>query len=174
MNKLRWQVPWQGPVSFILCLIGIGISVYLTIVHYDAAVQVSCPATGAIDCVAVITSPQSVIFGLPVSLYGLVWFVGMAVLCSGWGWNVSSPSVTEFSESAAGGPSYGQVIGYLRLGGVISGIGFVLYLISVEAFDVHKICLWCTSVHILEFILLVIVISTTGWSLGQLPQVQAD
>lgn len=164
---IRWKVPWQGPITFILALVGIGISVYLTIVHYDTAIGVSCPATGAIDCVAVITSPQSVIFGLPVALYGLIWFVAMAVFCSPWAWNCSSPQLSGYNPS-----QLGRVIGLLRFAGTITAMGFVIYLISVEAFDVHKICLWCSSVHLITFILLVTVITTANWSVGQTWEVE--
>ncbi len=164
-EMIRWKVPWQGPVTFVLALLGIGISIYLTIVHYDTAIQVSCPATGAIDCAAVITSPQSVILGLPVAVYGLAWFVGMTVLFSPWAWNTSSPQLSGYKPTRIG-----KSVGILRLAGVLSAICFVIYLIWVEAFAVHKICLWCSSVHLITFVLLIIVITSSPWSLGQVWQ----
>ena len=38
---------------------------------------------------------------------------------------------------------------------------FVIYLIYVELFDVGAICLWCTSVHIMTFLLFVIIVTAT-------------
>jgi len=45
-----------------------------------------------------------------------------------------------------------------RLLSVGVGTIFVLYLVYVELFRVDAICLWCTSVHVLTFLLLVIVL----------------
>lgn len=46
-------------------------------------------------------------------------------------------------------------------------ISFVIYLIYLELYQIQKICLWCTSVHVTTFLLLITVVSTTRWSLGQ-------
>jgi uncharacterized membrane protein len=40
-------------------------------------------------------------------------------------------------------------------------MGMVIYLISQEALVLHVICLWCTGVHVLTFVLFLLVI--TGW-----------
>ena len=40
-----------------------------------------CSDTGAINCTKVTTSPQSVIFGIPVAVLGLAYFVPMIALC---------------------------------------------------------------------------------------------
>jgi uncharacterized membrane protein len=45
-------------------------------------------------------------------------------------------------------------------------MGFVIYLIYAELFLINAICLECTSVHILTFILFVLVLGGTaelGW-----------
>jgi Vitamin K epoxide reductase family. len=47
------------------------------------------------------------------------------------------------------------------MGLAICGIGFVLYLVSVELLVVDAICLWCTSVHIITFLLLIAVGTAT-------------
>ena len=39
------------------------------------------PGSGAINCEKVTTSPQSYVFGIPVAMLGLVFFVPMLVLC---------------------------------------------------------------------------------------------
>ena len=40
-------------------------------------------------------------------------------------------------------------------------MGFVLYLVSAELLIIHAICLWCTAVHVITFILFVLIV--TGW-----------
>jgi uncharacterized membrane protein len=50
-------------------------------------------------------------------------------------------------------------LGRLRLAGAISGVGMVLYLVYVEAVQLKALCLWCTGVHILTFLLFVSVLT---------------
>ena len=48
-----------------------------------------------------------------------------------------------------------------RVGGVVVGIGMVVYLVAQEALVLHTICLWCTGVHVLTFAMFLVVV--TGW-----------
>jgi uncharacterized membrane protein len=49
-----------------------------------------------------------------------------------------------------GGPAW---LPWARIGVVTTGICFVLYLVYVELFEVDALCLWCTSVHVITFLL---------------------
>ena len=43
------------------------------------------------------------------------------------------------------------------------GIVSVIYLVWVELFKVEAICLWCTGVHVLTFVLFaLVVVESTG------------
>ena len=141
---------WLPPVATIVSLLGLGVATYLTITHYAAGVvPLACPATGGINCQRVTTSPQSMIFGLPVALYGAVWFVLMVAANVGPAWRSDR---------------WWIILG--RLGLAVAGIGFVIYLIYAELFLINAICLECTSVHVLSFILFVLVLGGTaqlGW-----------
>jgi uncharacterized membrane protein len=54
---------------------------------------------------------------------------------------------------------------------MIVGIGFVLYLLYAELFDIGSICLYCTSVHVITFVLFVLTgLAVAVWGLS--PQVQ--
>ncbi|MDQ1617256.1 MAG: hypothetical protein QOJ60_3195, partial [Actinomycetota bacterium] len=64
---------WAAITSFMLCLAGLGISVYLTIEHYRASTSLACPDTGVVNCLKVTTSTYSKLFGVPVALLGLVY-----------------------------------------------------------------------------------------------------
>jgi uncharacterized membrane protein len=132
---------WAAPVCLVLTAIGIGLATYLTIVHYDTNIPLSCPAKGAIDCEAVTTSAQSKVFGIPVALLGLAYFVGMIPWHLPVAWRSADPRIK---------------IGRLLYG--LSGIGFVCYLVYAEAVIIKKICLWCTGVHITTLILFVVTV----------------
>ena len=67
-----------------LSLAGVGISIYLTLLHY-AGVTPACPESGPVNCEAVLTSSYSVIAGttIPTSAAGIAWFGVSALL---WSW----------------------------------------------------------------------------------------
>jgi uncharacterized membrane protein len=129
----------------VCCVAGLGVSIYLTLTHYTKAVSLVCSNNGAINCEKVTTSAQSVVFGVPVAVLGLIFFVSMLVL--------SLPRIYQRPELG---------IARLRLASSVVGIGFVFYLLYSELFVIHAICLWCSSVHILTFIIFCLVV--TGWS----------
>ncbi|HEY3924081.1 MAG TPA: vitamin K epoxide reductase family protein [Acidothermaceae bacterium] len=141
-SKMTSGAPvWAAPVCLVLTVIGIGLATYLTIAHYDTNIPLTCPAKGAIDCEAVTTSAQSKVFGIPVALLGLAYFVGMIPWHLPMAWRSADPRIK---------------IGRLLYG--LSGIGFVCYLVYAEAFIIKKICLWCTGVHITTLVLFVVTV----------------
>jgi uncharacterized membrane protein len=134
------RLRWQPLVTTLLCLAGIGISTYLTITHFDKQALV-CSGGGLINCEKVTTSPQSEVFGvIPVAFLGLFYFVPMMVLCLPPAW-----------------ASRHRLVHLARLGGAIAGMGMVLYLISAELIQIKAICVWCSSVHLITFVLFVII-----------------
>ena len=135
---------WRIYASIVVCILGLADATYLTLTHYTNVVPFVCPDTGIVNCAQVTSSPQSYVFGIPVAVLGLVYFVPMLVLSLPFAWK-----------------SKNHVFAWLRLVGVVTGIGFVAYLVYSELFVIKKICLYCTGVHILTFILFVIVV--TGW-----------
>ncbi len=134
---------WQPITAFVLSLCGFGVSMYLTIEHYTGGI-VSCPAGGgAIDCQKVTTSAESKVFGIPVALLGLLFFIALLVVNLPPMWRVASRRMAQ-----------------LRLAMVVGGMGFVIYLLSAELFVIKAICLWCTSVHVVTFLLFIVVVTS--------------
>jgi len=142
---------WRSVVTPLACLFGVGISIYLTIAHYSSS-SLTCPfgGTGAIDCAKVTTSAESVVFGIPVAVLGLVFFVPMLMLCLPAAWR-----------------SANRYVAPLRLVASVVSIGFVFYLVHAELFDIHAICIWCTTVHVLTFVVFLAVV--TGWDEARAP-----
>jgi len=129
--------------TLILSLYGLGASVYLTLAHYDTAVTLVCSDKGLVNCEEVTTSPESMIFGvIPVALAGLLFYVFMVAINSPWGWRLQ----------------HLPVVRWLRLGSVVAGMAFVLYLIYAELIEIRAICLWCTSVHVATFLIFALLI----------------
>ena len=136
----RLQVPrWAAPVGLLLTVAGIGVAVYLTIAHYDTGVSLMCSSKGAINCEKVTQSAQSEVFGIPVAVLGLAYFVGMLPLQLPAAWRSADPRVR-----------------WGRLAYTAAGILFVFYLVYAEAVIIKAICLWCTAVHVLTLLLFVL------------------
>lgn len=130
-------LPW---VSVAVSLAGLGASTYLTLAHYTTASILACNSTGLVDCAAVTTSPQSMALGIPVAVLGVGWFVAMVGLSLPGAWRTTVRWVLPARMALAG-----------------VGMAFVLYLVYAELLVLHHICLWCTSVHVLTFVLFMLV-----------------
>jgi uncharacterized membrane protein len=140
MPPLRWQ-----PIATLLLgIAGLGVSVYLTISHFDTHVALACPKTSTFNCETVTTSAQSHIIGIPVAVLGLAFFVPMIALCLPAAWR-----------------SADRRVHLARLILSITGVGMILYLIIAELFLIKAICLWCSSVHLITFLLFVIIVTAS-------------
>ena len=141
---LRWS-------TFALAILGLAASAYLTYTHFTDSALAGCTETsGAVNCGKVTTSPQSVVFGIPVAVLGLAFYVFLVAIMSPYAWR-----------------SARREIALARMASLVVGIGFVLYLIYAELFDIGAICLYCTSVHVITFLLFVLTgLAVAIWGLG--------
>ena len=145
---VRWSGGGLAFSTIVVSLLGLADAVYLTYQHFSGATSfVGCSASGAVNCEAVTTSPESHVFGIPVAVLGLAFFVFMVAINSRWGWKAPWPAVH-----------------WARLASVVIGIVFVLYLIWAELFRINAICLYCTGVHIFTFILFALIIGRAAFS----------
>jgi uncharacterized membrane protein len=131
-----------GLVSFVVAIVGLAISTYLTIEHFQPAGSLICPESGAVNCQKVTTSSWSHFGPIPVAVLGLVFFVVMVGLCCPWAWRWRS-------------------LDAVRVAGAVIGVLSALYLIWAELFRINAICLWCTGVHVCSVLLLGSVLWTT-------------
>lgn len=141
---------WLRILTLVLALCGLAASAYLTYTHYTDTAPAGCAESGAVNCLKVTTSPQSVIFGIPVAVLGLAFYVYVVAIMSPWAWKAKDRRIAQ-----------------LRLASLVAGIGLVIYLIYAELFEIGAICLYCTSVHIITFLLFSItMVATAIWGLG--------
>lgn len=122
-------------VSFIVALIGVALSIYLTIEHFTSPSVLACPEGATINCAKVTSSSWSVIVGIPVAVLGLAYYVVMSLLLLPAAWRR-------------------RQLDPVRVVGAVVGIVMVLYLVWVELFQVSALCLWCTAVHVCTLVLL--------------------
>ncbi|NUS58961.1 MAG: vitamin K epoxide reductase family protein [Streptomycetaceae bacterium] len=141
-SSTRVIVPgWLPVTGLLLAATGAAVSAYLTVEHFTGSASLACPDRGAVDCVKVTTSAQSTVFGVPVALLGLLFYLAVLPLLLPAAWR--HPRAWP---------------GRLRLAAVTSGIMFVLYLLYAELFLIGSICLWCTAVHAITAALFAVVL----------------
>ncbi len=124
----------------LLAALGLADALYLTFVHFQTGALV-CSTSGLVDCHAVLTSQYSVVFGIPTSLYGVVWFSAVALLA----WRR---------------PAWQLALRLFSWVGALVVIG----LVYAELFLIGAICLYCSLAHLLVLAILVVV----EWHQGRL------
>jgi len=151
---------WLPLTTFVLSLYGLGDAIYESIAHFDTHVKLACSDTGLFNCQTVTTSSQSMVFGvLPVAVLGMAFFVFMVAINSPWGWRLSRSQ---------------PLVHWARLGSVVVGIGFVLYLVYVELIQLNAICPWCTTAHVAMFLIFVLVVWDAAFGRSRAPVAAAD
>ncbi|HET9920675.1 MAG TPA: vitamin K epoxide reductase family protein [Ktedonobacteraceae bacterium] len=128
-------------VLLLLSLVGAGIAIYLTTVHY-AHVPLVCSTQGFVDCAAVLASSYSVVPGtsIPITIPGLLWCLVSAALAIIALRAVSVPRNILIAQCAW----------------ALVGLLTALYLVFVEIVRLHTICAWCTALHVLILIIFLI------------------
>ncbi len=149
MSRPLGRVPtWAVASTFVLSLIGLALSTYLTITHFRPQ-DLFCSGGGLINCEAVTTSAESHFLGIPVAFLGLGTYVVMTVLNSPWMWRAKN-----------------YWIHVARFALTIISMCFVLWLVSAELIIIGNICLYCTGVHIVTFAILIILTRVSPTQLG--------
>ncbi|HUC95694.1 MAG TPA: vitamin K epoxide reductase family protein, partial [Candidatus Saccharimonadia bacterium] len=125
-------------------LLGIADAAYLTIAHYSQSVVLACPTTTFINCAKVTSSSYSEIHGVPVSIFGLLFFIVMFNLQLPIFWTKRFAWIKWYRLAFAG-----------------LGMISVFWFVYVELYKLNAICLYCTGVHILTFFILVLTLIGT-------------
>ena len=118
----------------ILALIGIADAAYVAHGNYSGA-QLWCPILDG--CNAVINSPYSRVFGMPMSYFGFVYYLFMFGLASRLAY-----------EPAAGSVRF-RVVLYAALGAISSA-----YFIYLQLGLIAAICTYCLISAVISFLLL--------------------
>jgi uncharacterized membrane protein len=151
VNRTLGRVPtWAVATTFVLSLIGLALSTYLTITHFRPA-DLFCTENGIFNCGLVTTSGESRFIGIPVAFLGLGTYVVMTVLNSPWMWRAKNYWI--------------HVARYVLS---IVSICFVLWLLTAELLIIKSLCLYCTGVHIVTFALFIVLTQVSPAQLGWL------
>ncbi len=120
----------------VLCLLGLGIAGYVV---YTAVILQELPQCvgGGGGCAVVENSDYSKLFGIHISVYGLI---GYLAIFGTTVWQGDHARLAAFTLS-------------------LFGFGFSLYLTYLELFEIEAICQWCVGSAVL--MVLIFIASTT-------------
>jgi uncharacterized membrane protein len=134
------RMGWLPLTTLVLSVLGLVDSSYQCYADLTGTGLAGC-STRADACVVVQHSTEAYIFGIPVAVFGVVFYVFMVAICSPPAWR-SQP----------------RAVHRARLAAAVIGMGFVLYLIYAELIEVGQICPYCTSVHVITFLLFSLIV----------------
>lgn len=120
----------------LLALAGFFLATYLYLYSRGFYGELACGAGGG--CSLVQGSVYSVFLGFPVAGWGLVWYAAVLL--------VSLLSVMTGAGASSWVP---RVLLVLAFG----GLGFTIYLTSIELFVLHAICRWCVGSAVLSLLI---------------------
>lgn len=127
--------------SLVLAVVGLGLSAYLTYVHYNIDALV-CSGGG---CELVQTSQYSEMFGIPIAIFGLLMFltlIGAIVL------REMRPETSDLVSTAI-----------LMI--LLTAVLYWAYLTWLELNVIHAICQWCVMTSAATVLMLIV--EATRW-----------
>jgi uncharacterized membrane protein len=142
----------------VLALVGVFISVYLTLYKLGYIGTLSC---GTGSCETVQMSKWAKFLGMPVAAWGVAYYLvllGTAI----------TGTMANFADS--------HRVSVILVAESIAGFAFTAYLTSLEAFVIHAYCIYClTSAAIVTLILITSVLDlrafdSPGAGLGRVVQ----
>jgi uncharacterized membrane protein len=124
----------------VLAVLGLGVAVYLAYVEITH-VEAICGPIG--ECNIVQSSPYAQIFGMPIAVLGVLFYLLVGFLWAG--------------QKYLPGCWAGLVeVGLLGL--TVAGLLFSIYLTWLELFVIQAICAWCVSSAVITTLLLLQVV----------------
>jgi uncharacterized membrane protein len=128
-------------ILLVMSAIGVWASSTVLIIFYTLGRQLPLCPTGSynvfgltirLDCGAVLSSPYSVVFGVPLEVLALVYFLV----------NIGMVFVIAFASDRAARMTVNLLFAWRFI-----GVALVPYLVFVELFLLHAICVYCTIMH---------------------------
>jgi len=136
-HLLKPRPDWVDFSTPLLCLVGLGVALYLTYVEMTATPAI-CGPVG--DCNAVQSSSYAKLFGvLPIGLMGLM---GYIAILAAWLWRrYRTGTLAELATPA--------VFGMTTFGTLFS-----VYLTYLEIYIIKAVCIWCLSSAVIMTLLM--------------------
>lgn len=149
--KLIWLV-------IVLSILGIFDTAYLTAERYLSS-PVYCPIGG--ECDKVLTSPYATIYGVPLALFGLIFYFFILVLALGY-----QTCPLKFFEKKFRRASNRAII--LKIFFVLTLLAFIFsgWLVYLQLFVIKAICVYCviSAINVAALFIISIYLLQKSWN----------
>ncbi len=129
-------------VLLILSLIGLSDALFLTYEHYNPLSIPPCPVNAVVDCGKVIRSAYAVIYGIPLGLFGSIYYLFFLIFIA---LNLSK----KYSRAAKVLMVLASTFAFL----------FSIYLVYIQIFLIKAICIYCMISALTSTLIFLIVIT---------------
>lgn len=153
-----WIHRWSRPLMGAVAIAGALLTGYLTVVKVLGGTA-ACPTEG---CDRVLSSPYAMVFGLPLTLFGSLAYLAMAVLALG-------PLLINPRESKGLRTRLERQTGLLLFIGATAMVIFSGYLMYLLAFEIKALCIYCLASALFSASLFLLAVLGRSWDdAGQL------
>lgn len=157
-RSIPWIHRWSRLLIAAIALLGALVTGYLTVVKLTGGAA-ACPTTG---CEQVLSSPYATVFGLPLTLFGLLAYISMAAFAL-------APMAVNPAEKKDLHSKLDNWTWLLLFAGGTAMTIFSGYLLYLLAFEIKAVCLYCLASALFSFSLLVLTLIGRAWEdIGQI------
>ncbi|HBY79276.1 MAG TPA: hypothetical protein DEG47_20240 [Cyanobacteria bacterium UBA11148] len=162
-RSVPWIHRWSRQIIGAIAVIGALDTFYLTLVEIGVFKEAAlCPTKGIINCQAVLTSDYAKIFGVPLSLFGFLAYVGIAVFAL-------APQLLKLEDQKQLRSQIENWTWLLMFAGSTAMIVFSGYLVYLMSFEIKAFCIYCLLSAICSIALFVLTLIGRTWEdIGQL------
>jgi uncharacterized membrane protein/glutaredoxin len=159
-----WIHRWSRPLIGAIAILGILNTGYITFTKLSRSVAI-CPTDG---CERVLESPYANVFGLPLSLFGLLAYIVMAILA------LSPLLVNKETNKALRTSLENKTWPLLFIGATAMTVfsGYLMYIMTsqfVAKFGMQGVCIFCIASAVFALAMLALVLLGRDWDdIGQL------
>ena len=160
-RSLPWIYRWSRPIIGAIAIAGAILTAYLTITKLMGG-EVECSADGGASCSGVLNSEYATVFGLPLSLFGCLAYISMAIFAL-------SPLLINSDTSKKLRKDVENWTWLLLLAGSTAMAVFSGYLMYVLAFKIQAVCYYCIGSALFALSMFVLTIVGRDWEdIGQI------
>ena len=157
-----WIQRWSRPIIATLAGLGVLDTAYLTLVELGVFKEAVCPTAGPIDCQAVLESAYAKLFGIPLSLFGMLAYLGIMVCAL-------VPLFLKGPERKSASNPIEHWTWLLIFAGSTAMVVFSGYLVYLMSVEIGAFCIYCLASAIFSVSLLVVTVLGRDWEdIGQL------
>ncbi len=162
-RSLPWIYRWSRPIIGAIAIAGAVLTAYLTVTKLTGTGPVcSAEASAGAGCGGVLDSAYATVFGLPLSLFGCLAYIGMAVFAL-------APLAVNVERQKNFQKQLENTTWWLLLAGSIAMTVFSAYLMFILATELKTVCPYCIGSAAFSLSLLIFTITGRDWEdLGQI------